>query len=253
MAAPAVNSTDSHQAQPPKSRRPAPPKEHTIDASSKATAAFIRRTLCAHQVLAGNSDEAKGRKAPRPLEELLPPLTSSNEIDLELYGLLAVIVKEFIQTWYGKMTPDHVFVDEIIAVVAHCTRALEQRLRKVDVEALLLDEIPELVEAHITGGQTDDSTIPFPALLPPIHVQGRGRRGSLVTGIAAKRVGLILNLCIADSIPCTFHSISHCASASASCPTRARPSASVPRPTPASGTYARTGRVAAVDDTGAAA
>lgn len=36
-------------------------------------------------------------------------------------------------------------------VIAHCTRALEQRLRNVDLESLLLDELPELLEVHVQG------------------------------------------------------------------------------------------------------
>lgn len=117
--------------------------------SDKATAAFIRRTLCAHHALSGSAE--KGRSTPRPIEELLPPLTSSNEVDLQLYAIIAVILKEFVFTWYAKITPDHVFVDEVIHIIAHCTRALEQRLRKVDLESLLLDEVPRLIDAHLTG------------------------------------------------------------------------------------------------------
>jgi hypothetical protein len=116
--------------------------------SDRATAAFVRRTLCSHNVLLGNGE--KGRTTPRPIEEVLPPLTSSNEIDLQLYGIISVIIKEFVQTWYSKITPDHVFVNEVLQVIAHCTRGVEQRLRKVDLEALLLDEIPELLEAHLS-------------------------------------------------------------------------------------------------------
>ena len=116
--------------------------------SDKATTAFIRRTLCSHQAL------SEGGGATKPIDELLPPLTSSNEVDLQLYALLAVIIKDFVSTWYAKITPDHVFVDEVIQIVAHCTRALEQRLRKVDLETLLLDEIPLLVDAHVTGACT---------------------------------------------------------------------------------------------------
>lgn len=124
----------------------------TSSVADSVTAAFIRRTLCSHNALASNSGgETKGRGTPRPIEELLPPLTSSNEIDLQLYGIIAVILKEFVFTWYSKITPDHIFVDEVIQIIAHCTRALEQRLRKVDLEALLLDEIPELIESHING------------------------------------------------------------------------------------------------------
>jgi hypothetical protein len=117
--------------------------------SDKATAAFIRRVLCSHDVLLGNGE--RGRNTPRPIEEVLPPLTSSNEVDLQLYAIIAVIIKEFVQTWYSKITPDHVFVNEVIQIIAHCTRALEQRLRDVDLEALLLDEIPGLLEEHLFG------------------------------------------------------------------------------------------------------
>lgn len=115
--------------------------------SDKATAAFIRKTLCAQHALTATG--AAGRNTPRPVNELLPPLTSSNEIDLQLYAILAVIIKEFVNAWYSKITPDHVFVDEVIQIIAHCTRALEQRIRKADLESILLDELPRLVDAHV--------------------------------------------------------------------------------------------------------
>jgi hypothetical protein len=67
---------------------------------------------------------------------------------------LAVILKEFVQAWYSKITPDETFVAEIVQIIAHCTRAVEQRLRKVDLESLLLDEIPDLLDRHITGTAT---------------------------------------------------------------------------------------------------
>lgn len=118
----------------------------TAATSDAATAAFIRRTLCPHQ-----ASTESGRTTPRPIDELLPPLTSSNEVDLQLYAIISIIIKEFVQTWYSKITPDHAFFDEVIQVIAHCTRALEQRLRQVDLEALVLDELPSLVSGHITG------------------------------------------------------------------------------------------------------
>lgn len=85
------------------------------------------------------------------IDKVLPPLTSSNEIDVQLYAIIAIIVKEVIQSWYGKMTPDQSFVEEVVRIVAHCTRALEGRLRSVNVEGLILDEMAELVERHILG------------------------------------------------------------------------------------------------------
>lgn len=115
----------------------------SIEISDKSTAALVRRVLCPNAY--GNSGEL------RPIEELLPPLTSSNEIDLQLYAIIAVVVKEFVQSWYSKVTPDQGFVEELVRIIAHCTRALEGRLRSLDLEGLMFDEIPELVEGHIVG------------------------------------------------------------------------------------------------------
>lgn len=113
--------------------------------SDRATSVLIRRTLCPQQL--GD----KVRDAQAPIEELLPPLTSRNDVDLQLYAFLAIILREFVQSWYGKITTDEAFVAEIAHTVAHCTRALEQRCRKVDFESLVLDEIPDLIDRHITG------------------------------------------------------------------------------------------------------
>lgn len=116
------------------------------DASDRATAALVRRVLCPN-VHAGSTE-------PRPIEDLLPPLTSSNEIDLQLYAIIAIVVKELVQSWYGKITPDQAFVEEVVSIIAHCTRALEGRLRTIDLEALIFDELPGLVKNHVVGEWT---------------------------------------------------------------------------------------------------
>lgn len=133
--------------------------------SDRATTAFVRRTLCSHNVLLGNGE--KGRSTPRPIEEVLPPLTSSNEVDLQLYGIISVIIKDFVQTWYSKITPDQEFVNEVLQIIAHCTRGLEQRLRKVDLEALLLDEVPGLLEAHLIAIRQAKQQASSPQSLAP--------------------------------------------------------------------------------------
>ncbi|KZN91956.1 PXA domain protein [Penicillium chrysogenum] len=117
-------------------------KDDLDSISDKATVALIRRVLCPQT---GNH----GASSPQPPEELLPPLTSSNDVDRQLYALLAIIIKEFVYSWYSKITPDQALVNEVLQVIAHCTRALEQRLRQIDVAQLVLDEIPGLVEAHV--------------------------------------------------------------------------------------------------------
>ncbi|KAJ5616032.1 hypothetical protein N7537_001146 [Penicillium hordei] len=117
-------------------------KDDSDSANDKATTALIRRVLCPQT-------SSHGASSPQPLEELLPPLTSSNDVDRQLYALLAIIIKEFVYSWYSKITPDQALVNEVLQVIAHCTRALEQRLRQIDVAQLALDEIPGLVEAHV--------------------------------------------------------------------------------------------------------
>lgn len=132
---------------PPRPRfRKNPSRDGQLDATNeKATVALIRRVLCPQ---AGNYGAPSS--TPQPLEELLPPLTSSNDVDRQLYAIIAIIIKEFVHSWYSKITSDQALVNETLQVIAHCTRALEQRLRQVDIAQLVLDEIPALVEAHIT-------------------------------------------------------------------------------------------------------
>ncbi|KAG5964527.1 hypothetical protein E4U57_005207 [Claviceps arundinis] len=117
----------------------------TIDPlSDRATEALIRKVFLPHE-----PGDHKGRDTPARIDELLPPLTSRNDVDLQLYAFLAIVLREFVQAWYSKITPDETFVAEIVHVIAHCTRALEQRIRAVDLENLLLNEIPEVLNKHI--------------------------------------------------------------------------------------------------------
>lgn len=62
---------------------------------------------------------------------------------------MAIIVKEFVYTWYGKITQDRSFIQEVLGIIAHCTTQLEQRARRVDWFEVLGDEIPDLVLKHV--------------------------------------------------------------------------------------------------------
>ncbi|KAL6895964.1 PXA domain-containing protein [Trichoderma longibrachiatum] len=131
--------------------------------SDRATLNLIRRTLCPQQL--GD----KARDAQPALEDLLPPLTSRNDVDLQLYAFLAIIMRDFVQSWYGKITTDETFVPEILRIIAHCTTALEQRFRKLDLESLLLDEIPELLDKHATARRMASRS----AMQPPVDADAR--------------------------------------------------------------------------------
>ena len=125
-------------------------RENQSNVPDEATVNYIKRILCKKTpsaLHADSSDEVDHK----PLEELLPPLTSSNEIDIQLYALIAVVLNLFVQTWYNKITPDQDFVANVVQIIAHCTRGLEQRLRDVDLEGLLLEELPAILNDHIDG------------------------------------------------------------------------------------------------------
>ncbi|XP_044724281.1 PXA domain-containing protein [Hirsutella rhossiliensis] len=139
----------------PANRRTSRPPT-TDPLSDRATQALIRRTLCPQQ------SRDKGRDAPPPIHDLLPPLTSRNDVDLELYAFLAIILRDFVQSWYGNITADESFVAEIVHIVAHCSRALEQRLRKLDLESLVFDELPEVLDQHVAAHR--------PAAQPPLAI-----------------------------------------------------------------------------------
>jgi|ERR1700722_3251419 len=138
-----TSSRSSSHARPVKQRQNVPKTDFT---SENATLSLIRRVLSPQ-----NGHPSDQRGTPRPTEDLLPPLTSFNEVDIQLYAIIAIVLKDFVYAWYGKITPDHVFVEEIIQIIAHTTRALEQRLRRIDLEGLVLDEIPAVVTAHVLG------------------------------------------------------------------------------------------------------
>ncbi|KUI65058.1 PXA domain protein 1 [Cytospora mali] len=145
------------------SKRRSPRSNPSEYLSDRATAQLIRRVLCPQQV------NDRNRTALAPVDELLPPLTSRNDVDIQLYAIIAIILRDFVQTWYNKITPDETFVAEIVQIIAHCSRTLEQRLRKVDMESLLLDELPDLLDKHVEAYRASRKRI----VRPPIEVDPR--------------------------------------------------------------------------------
>ncbi len=121
--------------------------EDRLSDEHKRTVTYVKRVLCARSASSNSSYVIESTS----LEELLPPLTSSNEVDLQLYTIIAVVLENFVQSWYYRITLDSDFTDEVVQIIAHCTRGIEQRVKCVDLEHLLLDELPDLLEAHVDG------------------------------------------------------------------------------------------------------
>lgn len=123
-----------------------------LRSEDEATIQYIKRVLCVSPAQPGSPESISNNEVDsKTLEELLPPLTSSNDVDIQLYAIIAIILNQFVQSWYNRITPNHDFTAEILQMIAHCTRGIEQRLRYVDLEELLLDEIPLVLIAHVDG------------------------------------------------------------------------------------------------------
>lgn len=128
------------------------------------TVRYIKSILCAQSSQGGVLDASVQTDVDsKSLGELLPPLTSSNEVDVQLYAIIAVILNVFVQSWYQRITPDNEFIGEVVQIIAHCTRGIEQRLRLVDLEGLLLDELPALLIAHIDSRCCNENPTPTPS------------------------------------------------------------------------------------------
>ncbi|KAF2857925.1 hypothetical protein K470DRAFT_272907 [Piedraia hortae CBS 480.64] len=133
---------------------------------------FIQNTLCPQ-----NSPLSHDTIVYTPLSSQLPPLTSNDSIDLELYTLISTLISRSVLTWYRPITPDTEFISEVVLTIAHCTRDLEARLRRVDRERVILDDIPRVVGKHIDAFEAargvEDSAAAFAILRPHLVLEGK--------------------------------------------------------------------------------
>lgn len=209
-------------------RNSTPRQDGTVQdpTSERATLSLIRRALVAD----GTQGTETRASSPSPIEGILPPLTSSNEIDVQLYAIVAIVIKDFVNSWYSKITPDHVFVDEVIQIIAHCSRAFEQRIRQLDIPELVLDELPVLVERHIEGMSGMTRKCRCSMLTESPHSIQNGYNGS---GCLAVRRRPSTNLPLAESTPSprSFSSSERTTRLRIRLPTIARPRGSRRAPT----------------------
>lgn len=83
--------------------------------------------------------------------DVFPTLTTSPSVDLELYALVGLLFRSFVNRWYKSLSDDTELINELIRVVAHVTRDLEKRLADVDVLELLLDDVPLVLDEHLSA------------------------------------------------------------------------------------------------------
>ncbi|KAF9121106.1 hypothetical protein BGW39_010842 [Mortierella sp. 14UC] len=70
------------------------------------------------------------------------------DLDAEAYHFLALLVRDFIQTWYSTFSTDPQLVASVVNVVIEIARELERRSQEVDWVGLLLLDVPEVLRRH---------------------------------------------------------------------------------------------------------
>jgi hypothetical protein len=84
-----------------------------------------------------------------PLPPPSPP--SSPNIDHELYAIVSLLVRDHILPWYTKLSPSPDFIVALTTLLTHILAALVTRVQAIDVEELLLEDLPAILSAHING------------------------------------------------------------------------------------------------------
>lgn len=87
-------------------------------------------------------------------QDVLPPLTMSNELDVKLYALFALLLKNFVFGWYSEslqLGGRAEFTKELVYLFAHVCRALQERaiVAQDELVAVLIVDLPILVKKHL--------------------------------------------------------------------------------------------------------
>ncbi|KAJ2500689.1 hypothetical protein GGH96_002545 [Coemansia sp. RSA 1972] len=82
-----------------------------------------------------------------------PFLKSSAVVNASVLRLVTLIVRDFVQEWYEKITDDKEFTTQVAGQLSQVTNEIEKRCRKVDWVRFLLFELPEIVHLHVRDAQ----------------------------------------------------------------------------------------------------
>lgn len=78
--------------------------------------------------------------------------TQHATLDPVILDLIALICREYIQSWYSRISPDRDrhLIQQVAAILIHLIQALEVRLAHVDFVELVLLDLPSLLDRHVT-------------------------------------------------------------------------------------------------------
>ncbi|KAJ1936153.1 hypothetical protein FBU59_005148, partial [Linderina macrospora] len=76
-------------------------------------------------------------------------IQSSPRVNESVSRLFTLIIRDFIQAWYGKITDDREFTSEVAQQLVLVVNEIERRVRKVDWVQFVLFEVPDIVTLHV--------------------------------------------------------------------------------------------------------
>ncbi|KAJ2658044.1 hypothetical protein IWW48_004216 [Coemansia sp. RSA 1200] len=82
-----------------------------------------------------------------------PFIGCSAKVDASVSRLVSLVLRDFVQDWYDKITDDTEFAGDISGQIAQVTRELERRCRAVDWVRFILFELPEIIHLHVRDSQ----------------------------------------------------------------------------------------------------
>lgn len=78
--------------------------------------------------------------------------THHSILDPLILDLIALISREYIQSWYSRISPDpdRHFIQQVAGILIHLIQALEVRIAHLDLVELVALDLPALLERHLT-------------------------------------------------------------------------------------------------------
>ncbi|KAJ2724430.1 hypothetical protein GGI07_001942 [Coemansia sp. Benny D115] len=78
-----------------------------------------------------------------------PFITTSVKVNESVARLVSLIMRDFIQEWYEKVTDDKEFLSEVTTQLVFVANEIERRCRKVDWVQFFLFEAPDIIHLHV--------------------------------------------------------------------------------------------------------
>lgn len=117
--------------------------------------------------MAAKATEQSALKLLFPAATPVPPLVQDKQFDDRLkehiWNLVALICREYVLIFYQRLTKDRTFFQEVTRIVSHVVARLEEHVKDLDLPALLLADIPKLLEKHCKDYRTAEERAGTPA------------------------------------------------------------------------------------------